>query len=448
MAAGQGADLLRAGEQTARHLIAYSVGVYLGVNAIRDAYLVVDGPDCAFMRTQFIQGNHDYLSTLTSVSGHHRVINTALDPARVMHDREDELCELLIEVARAPEVGGVLLTSLPLASVLAADYQRICRRAAREAGKDIVHVPGKSLQTDWLGGYGETLKALARGIALGPAEPDPRRVAVVGALHDRNEADCEGDLRELERLLAGLGLELVSAWPAGGDWAELDAIRRAGLIIGLPYARQAARILAERLDARLIECALPFGLEATGRWLQRVAEAAGVAGRAEALIEAELARLVPRLEWVLPSQIEGRRFGFIGDPHLLEGFAEILATGGAELAFAVVTNCRHHLQADPGRLAGQVLVEPRVAPLLEFLRQQLAPGRIDCLVTNDSCLDVADPNHYAVVEFGFPANAAHALYDRPRLGYAGLLAFIDTLANSCRLQRALADRIPLHGDGG
>ena len=45
----------------------YLLGVYLGVNALRDAFLVVEGPDCSYMKTQYIQGNHDWLSTLSSV---------------------------------------------------------------------------------------------------------------------------------------------------------------------------------------------------------------------------------------------------------------------------------------------------------------------------------------------------------------------------------------------
>jgi hypothetical protein len=61
----------------------YLLGVYLGVNALRDAFLLVEGPDCTYMKAQYIQGNHDWLSTLTSVSGFHRIANTALHPSKM-----------------------------------------------------------------------------------------------------------------------------------------------------------------------------------------------------------------------------------------------------------------------------------------------------------------------------------------------------------------------------
>ena len=52
----------------------FMVGAYLAVNAISDAFLLVDGPDCAHMKTQYVQGNHDWLSTLTDISGFQKVM--------------------------------------------------------------------------------------------------------------------------------------------------------------------------------------------------------------------------------------------------------------------------------------------------------------------------------------------------------------------------------------
>ena len=37
-----------------------------------------------------------------------------------------------------------------------------------------------------------------------------------------------------------------------------------------------------------------------------------------------------------------------------------------------------------------------------------------------------------VVELGFPSYFTHALYERPFLGFAGALAFIDSMANELR----------------
>jgi nitrogenase molybdenum-iron protein alpha/beta subunit len=427
-------------EFSPRHLLSFSVGVYLACNAIRDAYLVVDGPDCALMRTQFIQGNHDYLSELTSVAGLHKVVNTALEPARVMNFREDELIGLLTRIGRTEGVGCVLMTSLPLATVIGTDYARLCRRAAVEIAKPVVSIPGRSLATDWLGGYQESLAALAAQLELPERRPSGNAVAVVGLLHDRNEADCRCNVEEVERLLRGLGLDPVSVWLSGRGCAELQAVSNASTIVSLPYGRKAARTLAERLGARLVEAELPFGLAAAERFVRQVAEACDRVPQAEQLIDAELAAVVPPLEWIGPFLFQERSFGFIGDPYLRPGFAELIGLLGGRLDFSVVTACRHHLPEHPACLPGEsadVLVEPRVAELLRFFDDRLAPGRLDCLVTNSTCIEAAAGRDFAVVELGFPSYHIHALYDRPYLGFRGALALVDTLANQLRLHLAL-----------
>lgn len=427
-------------EFSPRHLLSCSVGTYVACNAIRDAYLVVDGPDCALMRTQFLQGNHDYLAELTSVGGKHKVVHTALEPAGVMRPREEALVELLKRVGSTKGVGCVLLTSLPIATVLATDYPRLCRRAAAAVGKPVIAVPGRSLTTDWLGGYEETLAALAAQLDLPNVRTAPNAVAVVGLLHDRNEADCRGNVREIERLIRGLDLDPVSVWLSGGDCADLRKAARAATVVSLPYGRKAARVLARRLGARLVEADLPFGLPASERFVRQVAEACDRKARGERWVESELAAVVPALEWVGPFLFRGRRFGFIGDPHVWPGFRETIELLGGRLEFSVLTACRHHragsegaARADPDRL----LVEPRAAELRRFLDERLAPGHLDCLVTNSTCIEAAAGRNLAVVEFGFPSYDVHALYDRPYLGFRGALAFCDTIANRIRLHLAL-----------
>lgn len=427
-------------EFSPRHLLSFSVGTYLACNAVRDAYLVVDGPDCARMRTQFLQGNHDYLSELTSVGGRHKVVHTALEPAGVMHAREDALVDLLARIANTKGVGCVLLTSLPLATVVGTDYDRLCRRAAARSAAPIVSIPGRSLATDWLGGYQDTLAALAARLELPRRRPARRGVALVGLLHDRNEADCRGNVAELERLLRALDLDPVSVWLSGRNCAELQAAAGASTIVSLPYGRQAARILADRLGARLVQAELPFGLPAAERFVRQLGEACDRRRQAERLVDAELAAVVPLLEWVGPFLFQERRFGFIGDPYLRPGFQELIELLGGRVEFAVVTAAGRHL-ADPADAAttrsADLLVEPRAAELLRFLDRRLAPGRLDCLVTNATCIEAAAGRDFPVVELGFPSYDVHALYDRPWLGFRGALALVDTLANQLRLHLAL-----------
>ncbi len=420
---------------TPRILQTYMVGVFVAINALRDAYCLVEGPDCIHMKTQFVQGNHDWFSTLTSVSGYHRVANTALHPVHMTASRENQIEEMLIRLARHETTSCVMLTSMPMAFITGADYERICRDVAELTSKEVIHIPGKSLSGDWLDGYAETLLALAKQMKFSTTPKqakDPKKVAIVGYCYDRNEGDHRANVEHLRAMLTAMGTEVVSIWLEGQDFKDLDKISEAGTILSFPYARRAARIVAKRTGAKLMECELPFGLDATERWLLQVGAALGLEAQAQEVIDAELARVVPALEWIIPFVFQNRRFGYVGDPHLVRGFKEIAETLGARLSFAAITDTATHLGTLVADFAGQVplRVDPTTEALRKFVQEHVRDDKISLMVSNNSGCGLAESA--ALVEFGFPSMYAHALYDRPFLGFKGFLAFVDTLANTSR----------------
>ena len=409
----------------------YMIGVFLAVNAIRDAYLLVEGPDCIHMKTQFVQGNHDWLSTLTSVSGYHRVANTALHPVQMTASREAELHKFLVRIAERPNINGVLFTSMPMAFITGSDYDRLCLEVAEASGKSIVHIKGKSLSGDWLDGYEESLFSLARQLDLSGGSPDPNKVAVIGNLFDRNEGDHRANVRELRRMISALGLETVSIWLEGGNFADLARVRDAGAILSFPYGRRAAKWAARRTGAQVITCDLPFGLSASERWMRQLGEALGREREAEAFIDRELYEVAPALEWVVPFFFQGRRWGFVGDPHLANRLREIAETVGARLSFAAITNTATHERELEEKLVEQtkVLVYPRQRTLGTFVQETIQAEVVSLVVTHS---DAMPGSSVATVELGFPSMYTHYLYDRPFLGFRGFLAFIESMVNAIR----------------
>lgn len=414
----------------------YLVGVYLAVNAIRDVYLLVEGPECVHVKTLFIQGNHDWLSTLTSVSGHHRVANTALHPVHVVKSREDALRETLTRMANHEHVPAVMLTSMPLAFITGADYERLCGEVNEATGKPLIHVPGKSLSGDWLDGYAETLLSLARQLDLPNGKADSRKVAIVGHLYDRNEGDHRANTQSLREMLAALDLDTVSIWLEGQDFADLSSVGDAGTILSFPYGRKAAKWIARRTGARLVECDLPFGLEATERWIRQLGSELDRKQQAEALIDRMLQEVVPSLEWVIPFVFQNRNWGYIGDPYLLRGYDEIARTVGARLDFACITNPKRHLKGLDDELLDRTefLAWPRRKEMLRFVGSRIDEHQVSVLVTNNAGVGIASEARIATVEFGFPSYYHHQLSPGPFLGFRGFLAFIDRVANAARRQ--------------
>lgn len=422
----------------------YMIGVYLAVNAIQDLVLLVEGPDCSYMKTQYVQGNHDWLSTLTSVSGFHRVANTALHPAHMTGSREESVQESLLRIAKNPRVPAVALTSMPMAFITGADYERLTRFVHQETGKPAIHIPGKSLSGDWLDGYAQTVLSLATQLDLSGRKPRARKVGIVGYLFDRNEEDHAGNLRELHRVFDALELELVSVWLSGTRFEDLEKIGDAGTILSLPYARKAAKRLAKRTGADLVEIPLPFGLAATESFVRQLGEIAGKPSLAETFIDRELSHVVPKLEWLVPFTFQNKNIAYLGEPHLLPGLMDLVTTLGAELIYAVVTNRPIHARDVSAKLGGvSLLVHPRMKEMMRFVARETLDRELHLSVTNNIGILGAEG---AVLEFGFPSSFRHALYDRPFLGFNGALAFIDSMANTLRMYEVeLARRHMLRG---
>ncbi len=418
-------------DHSARVMQSYMIGFYLAVNAISDVYALVEGPDCVHVKTQFVQGNHDWLSTLTSVSGVHRIANTALHPVTLAASREPELMRLLARMGRHPAVEAVLYTSMPMAFITGADYERVCRETSEATGKPILHVKGNSLSHDWMDGYAETLIALAKQLDLSGGSPDPDKVAIVGHLFERNEADARANVSELRRLLGALGLEVTSIWLEGGRFRDLARVRDAGTILSFPYGRKAAQLVARRTGAKLVQCELPFGPPATERFLRQLGSHFGREAEVEALIDRELSEVVPALEWVVPFVFQDRRWGFVGDPHLAAGLREIADLLGSKLSFAVITNPEHQTRGldETFRKTVETLIFPRTRTYGRFAAQAIARHEVSLVVTNSI---MSLPISVATVELGFPSFYTHALFERPSLGFRGFLAFADSMANAIR----------------
>lgn len=423
----------------------YLMGVILAANAMNDAYLVVEGPDCVYMKSQYIQGSHDWMSTLTSVSGYHRIVNTAVHPSMMVESRESPLSSILMEVAGNEAVGGVLVTAMPMAAVTGVDYGRLCRETAQKTSKTVIPVPGLSLRGDWLDGYSESLKALARQVELAPLPKRRRKkrpkVAVVGYLFDRNEEDHSANLREIEEIFDALDLELVSVWLSGQRFDELGRVAEADLIIALPYGAAAARIISRRINAEILELPVPFGPETIKRWVRTLAGRWNRAEAGESYIDSRISFVARRLEWLVPFVFQNIRVGYIGDPFLLPGFLEIARILGAVPAFAVITNQEHHLQRAMADLEDlPVLVDPRKGSFTRFVLKESIEAGLDLLLTNNAGMSLP-LLHTAFVELGFPSIHTHSLYPRPFLGFGGFLALADTLATSIRLKEVETDRL-------
>jgi nitrogenase molybdenum-iron protein alpha/beta subunit len=410
--------------------IPYLQGSYLAINAIPDAYFLGDGPSCIFAKGEHIVGRHDLFSTLLSCENDHRVQHTGVNVFNIAGDCEGQIAAALRRVAESPGCGVVFLGSMPMCAIAGTDYERVLREALGGQRMPAFVMPRSSaISGDWLDGYAGVLEALASGMDLRGAAPKPKNVAVVGYLMDRNEGEHWGNLKEIERMLKALGLDPVSIWLSGRPYEALRAVRRAGAIISLPHARKAAAILARRLGARLIEAELPFGLEASRRFMERLGREFGREAEAGRFVAEELDAVTPKLEWVVPHSFLGRRFVFAGDPHYAVGFLEQMEGLGAEVAGLVLMGGPQHLaeaQRDDFLKRSGTIFEPLQRELNDLWNGKFQDA--DMVVGNGFIFREAKLG-FKRMEFGFPSEFTHFLRDEPFLGFPGALAFLARVSN-------------------
>lgn len=410
----------------------YSIGIELAVNAVSDAFLLLDAPVCALWRPGFIQGSHDAASTLWDSEGFHRIQVTATMTELVASGNVKDLAHRLERLAAAPGCGAVLAAGYPMARISGAPYETIWRGLDPKPAVPFFPVLGGAISADWLDGYAHTLLALARGIDLPKVARRRKSVAIVGYMHDRGERDHAANIAELRRILAAIGLDLASVWPGGTPLAGLRAAAGAGAIISLPYGRDAATLLARRLGVPLIECGLPLGLGASADWIVQVGSALGRRARAAAFAEAELARLLPRLEWAVEELFLHSTFAFSGDPFLLRPLArQISEVGGRMLAaFAMAGDHRRRDLGPWDDLPFPVHEAPREADFDDLLCEPTGSGaQPDCLI------GTRGEGGMRGVELGFPSYHSHAFHDRPYLGFEGAVCLLSRIAEELRWRK-------------
>jgi nitrogenase molybdenum-iron protein alpha/beta subunit len=429
----------------------YLQGSYLAVNALADAYLVVDGPNCVFFKAEHLFGAHDLASSLLDVGGLHRIIHTDVNVDAVITGHEALVGSQLRAVGRHERVGGLFLTALPMAALTGIDYPELAERIGVETGRKIYALRARSLELDWLDGYADFLATLAAEIPLPARRPDPTKLAIVGHFMDRNEGDGLGNLAELERLCRALGLELVSVWLGGQRVGELERVAEAGTVVSLPHGREAARILADRLGATLVRAPLPFGVDATSAFVRCVAESTGRAAAAARFCDESVAAIGRHWRWLVPRRLLHRGIAFFGDPHLAAGLVELAGFVGMRVTLLAACSRRREIDSWQTVPAGTVATsdisseatasassaivwEPRVAALARLLGAVAA--ETDVLVSNYWGLRWAAERCPTVkqLELGFPSRGYHRCRPAPWLGYEGALELGDRLAN------ALGDR--------
>jgi len=408
----------------------FTDGVYIAANAISDCILIVDSPSCGAYKAERVYGNHDWLSTLSTPT-QSRLFQSNLNITDLSMGREHGLVRAFKQTMNTKEKRLVLLTAISLVTVTGKQYVHLLDEFEDELGVPIVEVPSRDLYADWVEGYADTLKSLARNLELPKVKTDKKKVAVVGFLWDRYEGDVAANLDIVTNMIKAFGLDPVSVWLSGGTVAELQRASEAGTIISLPYGKKAAKLLARKTGAKLIECPLPAGPANTAEFLTILGDYTDNSNLSKALIKDGLSTTLPGFAFPTPEHISGKRFALMLDPHFMEGVVDSLTFLGAEPAALFCPTRQIHVAEDwANRFEIPVHFNPTVQTVQNEIQKAQAEDGLDICIGETSFLSFIKPFNTSIMELGFPSFYTHHLTPSPTYGYAGFSGLIERFVNT------------------
>ena len=399
----------------------YHIGAYLCINAISDAVMLVDGPNCSIPKAEYIYGNHDLNSTLFSQYGEHRLFYTMSHPLAQNGNPEHKIGFMLKLLANSGKYGIVFVSGLPFQALAGIDYGGIADSV--KGRSPVVAIAPKSLEYGWLGGYAVALESLAYAIPVYKGKKEKNTVAIIGYLFDRNEGDHKGNIRELKRLLELCGIGLVCVFPEGDSFADLCNATKAQYIVSLPYGRKAASVIAGRSGATLIETNLPVGFSGTTEWLTQICDKMGIDCPDSVINEGQKAK---RQYLRAASILRHKPVVYAGDPYLFEALSPFLEEMLMRPETAIFDCEALQIKCN----AKRILFQPSIGEAAAMVKNLVGYDKPAVLIGNSFSQSEKIAPGLSFIELGFPSYSHHCFTDEPFMGYQGALNIAERLINS------------------
>lgn len=417
-------------------------GIALLTNAVCDLATVIDSRDCGTEKLAKAGIRQDFQSTLDAPGRVPRIRFSALSPTDLAMGTQEKLEAAATRAAQEVHAGVVLLTAGSAVQLTGAYHEITAVKLAQQLNCPVVAVPAHCFSGDHLDGYSAALEALIQAMPITTQPVEPGTVGIIGMPFDRNEADEVANLRELERLLSGIGLRLVSVLPSGQRFDRFSRILNCEHLIGLPHGAAAAELLGRRLGRPVHMLPLPMGLEGTSKWLAQLAESTATQEDCRKFIEAERSRLCRTLRRPVRELFVGRHLVLAADPHL----AVPLTAACTELGFRVLSVLlrsrnpallEHAAGALRQHSPDTAVTWDQSLPAVAQQWAELAQSGVDLAIGTTAERAAATDLGLPFLELGFPSYVRHALFEAPWMGFQGTLWLADSLYNLLSAQRFL-----------
>jgi nitrogenase vanadium-cofactor synthesis protein VnfE len=430
------------------------------LSGIRNSILLTHGPSgCAFG----VKQAYKLTNSRNSAAPYEPVVSTNIKQNQIVYGGDRELRSALLEVDAKYKPEIIFVATSCATGIIGDNVDSIAAQIQPKLHAKVMAIHCEGFAGEYRSGFDLVFREITK---LMDAPTDESRAAlagyvnIVGAKMGPERSEVDTDVKELVRLIEGIGGKVHSVIAGNCSLEELQSAPsvavNCALCLDLGYAIGSA--MQDAFGTPLNSTILPYGIAATERWIRGAAKYLDKTAEAETLMQREYAAVQEEYEQV--------KSHLAGKTAIVEGHDAVKSLSIAHMLErdfnmrAIIYNF-HPWSVAARETSIDYLLETGLNPEILITKGTLALGKYESMQQTEAELLelLGSLNPMETVYFGsslsfpnIPLVDLNAILNRPRFGYRGALKVAKCIKTSLdyafRPRSAMTKRIVFSKDSG
>jgi len=399
------------------------------LSGINNSIIITHGPSgCAYG----VKKTYKLTNSRNSGSVYEPVISTNMDEKKIVYGGDKELAGAILEVDEKYHPDVIFVASSCATGIIGDNIDAIVEKKSKEINSEIMAIHCEGFAGEYRSGFDLVFRQMVK--LMKPPTDELKNelkhsVNIVGGKMGAERTEVQTDVKELIRLIEGMGAKINSVIAGNCTLEELKKAPSVAvnctLCLDIGYAMGTAML--DEFNTPLNSTILPYGIEATKKWIMGAAKHLLMENEAKSLIEKEYNDI--------KEEFEKAKDNLKGKTAIIEGHDAIKCLSIAHMLekdfeMDVIIYNFHPWSTDARQTSIDYLLETGMDPKILITKGTLAFGKYESMKqTEEELMNfVGDLNPKNTVYFGsslsfpkIPVVDLNAILNRPRFGFKGAL---------------------------